>query len=138
MNRDDKRNELRLHTNKVVHELKGPNFNSGNLNSSLNVEDDIQLNIRNDLVGHENIEVSRIINTEDRQPRSNNMLNYEHVTRRHKARKENLQPKSNIFINPYPEHDQLLTERPGRQHYNETVKNGEVSAINRKTWTSAL
>ena len=125
LNSDDKRNKLCLNTNKVAHELEGPNFNfnSDNLNSRLNVVEDIQLNIRNDLVHNENIAMAQIKNTKDRQLRSN-VINDEHVTRRHQSRKENLQLRSNIFINPYPEHDQLLTERPGRQHYNEVVKNG--------------
>ena len=34
-----------------------------------------------------------------------------------------------MMMNPYPEHDQLLTERPEHQHYNEAVKNGKVTAI---------
>ena len=103
LNCDDNRNELRLNTNKVLHELKSQNLNSENVSSRLNVEEDIRSNIRNELIRDDNI-------AKVRNKSTNNEINDEHVTRRHKSRKENLKPRSNIFINPYPEHDQLLTE----------------------------
>ena len=122
LNCDDNRNELRLNTNKVVHDLKSLNLNSENVCSRLNVEEDIRLNIRNELIRDDNI-------AKVRNKSTNNEINDEHVTRRHKSRKENLKPRSKIFINPYPEHNQLLTERPGRQYYHEELENSKITAI---------
>ena len=122
LNCDDNRNESRLNTNKVAHELKSHNLNSEKVCSRLNVEEDIRSNIRNQLIRDDNI-------AKVRNKSTNNEINDEHVTRRHKSRKENLKPRSNIFINPYPEHDQLLTAKPGHQYYHEELKNSKITAI---------